>query len=49
MAIAFNDHLKAMLANLQQELPDSTILYSNAYDIAMDIIQNPAEFGMQHF
>ena len=35
-----------MSNELQQELPGSLFLYSNAFNIAMDMIENAASFGM---
>ena len=49
MAITFNQRLKSMAEELQQELPGSVFLYSNVFGIAMDLIQNPSNFGMYYF
>lgn len=44
-AIKFNTALKPMLESLGAELPNSTFLYTNAYDVVKAIIDNPLQQG----
>jgi hypothetical protein len=46
VAINFNKQLTSMADELQQELPGSLFLFSNAFGMSMDLIQNPSNFGM---
>ena len=41
----FNQKWKPTLANLQASLPRSTIVYSNRYDVAVQTLQNPTDYG----
>ena len=41
----FNQKWKPTLANLQASLPGSTIFYSNRYDVAVQTLQNPMDYG----
>jgi phospholipase/lecithinase/hemolysin len=45
LAQGFNAALKPVTEKLQKELPGSTILYVNAYDNVMNIINNPTHYG----
>lgn len=47
-AMSFNRLLRSLAEELQQELPSSTMLYSNGFDMVLELINNPAEFGFQN-
>ncbi|XP_010252997.1 PREDICTED: GDSL esterase/lipase At4g26790 [Nelumbo nucifera] len=43
----FNMKLQSLVAKLNQELPGIKLVFSNPYDILMEIIQNPSSFGFE--
>jgi len=49
----FNNGLKSLVNQLNNELPDARFIYVNTYGIFQDIISNPSSFGnyfcLKHF
>jgi len=49
----FNNGLKSLVNQLNNELPDARFIYVNTYGIFQDIIDNPSSFGnyfcLKHF
>ncbi|KAF5461140.1 hypothetical protein F2P56_020959 [Juglans regia] len=43
----FNEKLKGLIANLNKELAGIRLVFSNPYDILLEIIQNPESFGFE--
>ncbi|PSS29029.1 GDSL esterase/lipase [Actinidia chinensis var. chinensis] len=43
----FNDRLKSLVDNLNNNLPNARFIYINAYGIFQDLISNPASFGFR--
>jgi hypothetical protein len=41
----FNNGLKSLVDQLNNQLPDARFIYINAYGIFQDIISNPSSFG----
>ncbi|KAH7295786.1 hypothetical protein KP509_27G065900 [Ceratopteris richardii] len=45
IAMDFNARLVSLVQELQETLTDATFLYSNAFDLSLQLIQNPALYG----
>lgn len=45
VAKEFNEKLQGTIMKLNKELPGIRLVFSNPYDILLDIIQNPEKFG----
>ncbi|MCO5611584.1 hypothetical protein L7F22_065837 [Adiantum nelumboides] len=43
--IAFNAHVVSLVDEFRQTFTGATVLYSDAFDIAMNFIQNPSKYG----
>lgn len=49
LALQYNAKLKDLLANLNKDLPSSTFVYANVYDLVMDLIVNYDNYGNYTF
>lgn len=49
LALQYNGRLKDLLAQLNENLPGSTFVYANVYDLVMDLITNYAKYGNVFF
>lgn len=45
LALQYNAKLKDLLANLNKNLPSSTFVYANVYDLVMELIVNYDNYG----
>ncbi|RXH75252.1 hypothetical protein DVH24_029973 [Malus domestica] len=45
LALQYNGRLKGLLAELNKNLPGSTFVYANVYDLVMDVITNYEKYG----
>lgn len=45
----FNNKLKSVVDQFNNQLPDARVIYINAYGIFQDIIANPATYGNLFF
>ncbi|KAM1048005.1 hypothetical protein ACFX13_027854 [Malus domestica] len=45
LALQYNGRLKGLLAELSENLPGSTFVYANVYDVVMDLITNYDKYG----
>lgn len=41
----FNNGLKSLVDQLNNQLPDARFIYINSYDIFQDVINNPSSYG----
>ncbi|CAK9315193.1 unnamed protein product [Citrullus colocynthis] len=47
LALQYNAKLKDLLANLNKNLPSSTFVYANVYDLVMELIVNYDNYGFK--
>lgn len=47
VAVEFNQKLASMVENLNKELPGIALVFANPYNIFLDIIQNPSQYGFE--
>ena len=45
LALQYNAKLKDLLSSLNKDLPSSTFVYANVYDLVMDLIVNYDNYG----
>lgn len=45
LALKYNGRLKDLLAELNDNLPGSTFVYANVYDLVMELITNYDKYG----
>lgn len=48
VAISFNARLVSLVQEFQQSFTGATVLYSNGFDIVLDMINNPSKYGTTH-
>ncbi|KAG5546601.1 hypothetical protein RHGRI_018696 [Rhododendron griersonianum] len=48
VALTFNEKLKGLIEKLNKELAELHLVFSNPYDILLEIIQNPHAFGFDN-
>ncbi|KAH1099518.1 hypothetical protein AAZX31_13G013000 [Glycine max] len=47
IALEFNDNLSKLTTKLKKDLPGIRLVFSNPYDILLQIIKRPAQYGFQ--
>ncbi|XP_021275226.1 GDSL esterase/lipase At2g42990-like isoform X2 [Herrania umbratica] len=45
VALEFNGKLKVLVAKLNKELPGLKVFFADAYDLLLQLIQNPSQYG----
>lgn len=45
LALQYNDRLKELLGDLNQNLPGATFVHLNVYDLVMELITNYDKYG----
>lgn len=48
LALKYNGRLKDLLAELNDNLPGSTLVYANVYDLVSELITNYEKYGKLH-
>ena len=46
LALQYNDRLKDLLTQLNENLPGATFVHANVYALVMELITNYAKYGM---
>ncbi|XP_021275225.1 GDSL esterase/lipase At2g42990-like isoform X1 [Herrania umbratica] len=47
VALEFNGKLKVLVAKLNKELPGLKVFFADAYDLLLQLIQNPSQYGFE--